>query len=129
MRRGLRWAAAPVWRLAYGLYERQLERQVRALPMPGHVGIILDGNRRHPREDGVQDPDAIYRLGAAKLADMPDPDLIIRASGEVRLSGFMLCQSVHSELYFCDVNWPVMRRIDYLRAIRAYQRRERRFGT
>lgn len=236
--------------------------------MPGHVGIILDGNRRHARESGMQNPDAIYRLGAAKLddilawsadlgvrrvtlwvfspdnlrrpeaevggifgaveakmrdlaadphirhkgvhitaigrrdllppallealdaaeaatrgndqitvtlaigyggreeiadavrallkdfaaqglstiqaaaqvspetirrhlylADMPDPDLIIRTSGEVRLSGFMLWQSVHSELYFCDVNWPVMRRIDYLRAIRAYQRRERRFGA
>ncbi|WP_297369246.1 undecaprenyl diphosphate synthase family protein, partial [Acidocella sp.] len=63
------------------------------------------------------------------LADMPDPDLIIRTSGETRLSGFMLWQSVHSELYFCDVNWPVMRRIDYLRAIRSYQRRERRFGV
>lgn len=268
MRRSLRWVAAPVWRLAYGLYERQLEKQVRDFPMPGHVGIILDGNRRHAREAGVQNPEAIYQLGAAKLddilawsaglgvrmvtlwvfspdnlrrteaefrgifgaieakmralaadphirhkgvhittmgrrdllppallealdaaeaathgndqitvtlaigyggreeiadavrallkdcaaqglstaqaaalvspetirqhlylADMPDPDLIIRTSGEIRLSGFMLWQSVHSELYFCDVNWPVMRRIDYLRAIRAYQRRERRFGT
>lgn len=72
-------------------------------------------------------PEAIRRH--LYLADTPDPDLIIRTSGEVRLSGFMLWQSVHSELYFCDVNWPAMRRIDYLRAIRAYQRRERRFGT
>lgn len=70
MRRGLRWAVAPVWRVAYGLYEHQLEKQVRALPMPGHVGIILDGNRRHAREAGVQNPDAIYRLGAAKLDDI-----------------------------------------------------------
>jgi short-chain Z-isoprenyl diphosphate synthase len=62
-------------------------------------------------------------------ADLPDPDLIIHTSGETRLSGFLLWQSVHSELYFCDVNWPAMRRIDYLRAIRSYQRRERRFGT
>ncbi|OYY05421.1 MAG: di-trans,poly-cis-decaprenylcistransferase [Acidocella sp. 35-58-6] len=267
VRLALRLVARPAWRLVYGLYEGQLERQVRALPMPGHIGIILDGNRRHARESGMQDPDAIYRLGAAKLddilawsvelgvhmvtlwvfspdnlrrpeteiggifgavetkmralaadphihsrgvhiaamgrrdllppalleaidaaeaatrnndqltvtlaigyggreeiadavrvfledcvsrglstaeaaaqvspevirrhlylADMPDPDLIIRTSGEVRLSGFMLWQSVHSELYFCDVNWPVMRRIDYLRAIRAFQRRDRRFG-
>jgi short-chain Z-isoprenyl diphosphate synthase len=52
-----------------------------------------------------------------------------RLPGEVRLSGFMLWQSVHSELYFCDVNWPAMRRIDYLRAIRSFQRRERRFGV
>ena len=268
MQKSWRWAAAPVWRLVYGLYERQLEEQVRALPMPGHVGIILDGNRRHARGTGIQEPNAIYRLGAAKLDDilswsvdlgirmvtlwvfspdnlrrpeaeiggifgavetkmralvadphirhkgvhitaigrrdllppslldaidaaeaatrgndqltvtlaigyggreeiadavralledyaaqglsaaevaalvspetirqhlylasMPDPDLIVRTSGETRLSGFMLWQSVHSELYFCDVNWPVMRRIDYLRAIRAYQRRERRFGV
>lgn len=62
-------------------------------------------------------------------ADLPDPDLIIRTSGEARLSGFLLWQSVHSELYFCDVNWPAMRRIDFLRAVRSYQRRERRFGA
>jgi len=237
------------------------------MPMPGHVGIILDGNRRHAHASGISDPEAIYRLGAAKLddilawsvdfgvrmvtlwvfspdnlrrpdtevggifeaveakmralanapqiqrhgvhiavmgrrdllppalleaidaaeaatrdnrrltvtlaigyggreeiadavraflvdcaarglstdeaaarvspeairrhlylSDMPDPDLIIRTSGEIRLSGFMLWQSVHSELYFCDVNWPAMRRIDYLRAIRSFQRRNRRFG-
>lgn len=267
-RRVLRLVSGTVWRLVYGIYERQLEKQVLGLPVPGHVGIILDGNRRHARESGMEDPEAIYRLGAAKLdeilawsvdlgvrmvtlwvfspdnlrrpeaeiggifgaveakmrtlaadphihrrgvhiavmgrrdllppallealdaaeaatqsndqitvalaigyggheeiadavraflndcaaqglstaeaasminpeairrhlylADMPDPDLIIRTSGEVRLSGFMLWQSVHSELYFCDVNWPVMRRIDYLRAIRAFQRRERRFGV
>ncbi|WP_298285013.1 polyprenyl diphosphate synthase [Acidocella sp.] len=266
-RRGLRRISGPLWRLVYGFYERQLEQQVRARPMPGHIGIILDGNRRHARESGLSDPEAIYRLGAAKLDDilawsaelgvrmvtlwvfspdnlrrpemevggifgaveakmralaadphiqrrgvhiaamgrrdllppalleaidaaeaatrgndqitvtlaigyggreeiadamrafladcaarglstaeaalqvtpeairqhlylagLPDPDLIIRTSGEVRLSGFMLWQSVHSELYFCDVNWPVMRRIDYLRAIRAFQRRDRRFG-
>ncbi|OYV30524.1 MAG: di-trans,poly-cis-decaprenylcistransferase [Acidocella sp. 20-61-6] len=72
-------------------------------------------------------PDALRRH--LYLADLPDPDLIIRTSGEVRLSGFMLWQSVDSELYFCDVNWPVMRRIDYLRAIRAFQRRDRRFGV
>ena len=72
-------------------------------------------------------PEAIRRH--LYLADMPDPDLIIRTSGEVRLSGFMLWQSVHSELYFCDVNWPAMRRIDYLRGIRAFQRCERRFGV
>ena len=63
------------------------------------------------------------------LSAMPDPDLIIRTSGETRLSGFMLWQSVHSELHFCDVHWPAMRRIDYLRAVRSFQRRERRFGV
>jgi short-chain Z-isoprenyl diphosphate synthase len=256
-----------VRRLVYRLYERRLARRVAEGAMPHHVGIILDGNRRHGRANGLNDPDLIYRLGAAKLDDilawsaelripmltlwvfstdnlgrgeaeiggilgaleakmlelaadphiarrgvrvaaigrreilpapllaaidaaeratrdndrmlvtlavgyggreeiadavrslmadcaeqglslaeaalqvspeairrhlylsaMPDPDLIIRTSGETRLSGFMLWQSVHSELHFCDVHWPAMRRIDYLRAIRSFQRRERRFG-
>ncbi len=58
----------------------------------------------------------------------PDPDLIIRTSGEVRLSGFLLWQSAFSEYYFCDVYWPAFRKIDLLRAIRSYQRRQRRFG-
>jgi short-chain Z-isoprenyl diphosphate synthase len=60
--------------------------------------------------------------------DLPDPDLIIRTSGEVRLSGFLLWQSAYSEFYFCDAYWPAFRRIDLLRAIRSYQQRERRFG-
>ncbi|MDH4120477.1 MAG: polyprenyl diphosphate synthase [Deltaproteobacteria bacterium] len=59
---------------------------------------------------------------------MPDPDLIIRTSGEVRLSGFLLWQSVYSEFYFCDTNWPAFRKIDLLRALREYHRRQRRFG-
>ena len=59
---------------------------------------------------------------------LPDPDLIIRTSGELRLSGFLLWQSVHSEYHFTDVNWPAFRRIDFLRAIRTYQARDRRFG-
>ncbi len=60
--------------------------------------------------------------------DLPDPDLVIRTSGEVRLSGFLLWQSAYSEFYFCDADWPELRRIDLLRAIRSYQQRERRFG-
>ena len=60
--------------------------------------------------------------------DLPDPDLIIRTSGEVRLSGFLLWQSAYSEYYFCDAYWPAFRRIDLLRAIRNYQQRRRRFG-
>lgn len=61
-------------------------------------------------------------------ADIPDPDFIIRTSGEIRLSGFMLWQSVYSEYYFCDVYWPGFRRVDFLRALRDFQGRERRFG-
>ncbi|PWU24551.1 MAG: di-trans,poly-cis-decaprenylcistransferase [Candidatus Rokuibacteriota bacterium] len=60
--------------------------------------------------------------------DCPDPDLIIRTSGEVRLSGFMLWQSAYSEFYFCEAQWPAFRKIDFLRAIRSYQQRRRRFG-
>ncbi len=61
-------------------------------------------------------------------AGQKDPDLIIRTSGEERLSGFLLWQSAYSEFYFLDVYWPELRRIDFLRAIRTYQRRKRRFG-
>jgi undecaprenyl diphosphate synthase len=53
-------------------------------------------------------------------ADLPDPDLIIRTSGEIRLSGFLLWQSVHSEFYFTDVLWPAFRKVDFLRAIRFF---------
>jgi short-chain Z-isoprenyl diphosphate synthase len=73
------------------------------------------------------DADAISRH--LYMAGMPDPDLIIRTSGEVRLSGFLLWQSAYSEFYFSDVYWPAFRRIDLLRAIRAYQQRRRRFGS
>lgn len=58
----------------------------------------------------------------------PDPDLVIRTSGEQRLGGFLLWQSVHSEFYFCEAYWPDFRRVDFLRAVRAYAARERRLG-
>jgi short-chain Z-isoprenyl diphosphate synthase len=58
----------------------------------------------------------------------PDPDLVIRTSGEQRLSGFLLWQSAHSEFYFCDTYWPDFRRVDFLRALRDYARRHRRYG-
>ncbi len=60
--------------------------------------------------------------------DLPDPDLIIRTSGEERLSNFLLWQSAYSELYFCEAYLPEFRKVDLLRAIRNYQRRERRYG-
>jgi len=260
-------AASPLLRFLYWIYERRLLNQLKQRPMPRHIGIILDGNRRHARKRGVSDPCEIYQRGAEKLddildwcadlripavtlwvfstenlkrsqaevsgilsaieakvaalahdpfmhqkririqaigrldllpesvvsairaaetataqydlmtltiavgyggreeiadavcsliktqaregaslsevieritpeaiachlyaADLPDPDLIIRTSGEIRLSGFLLWQSVHSEFYFTDVLWPALRKVDFLRAIRAYQARNRRFG-
>jgi tritrans,polycis-undecaprenyl-diphosphate synthase [geranylgeranyl-diphosphate specific] len=60
---------------------------------------------------------------------LPDPDLILRTSGEERVSNFLLWQLAYSELYFSDVYWPGFRLVDFLRAIRAYQQRKRRFGT
>jgi short-chain Z-isoprenyl diphosphate synthase len=249
------------------LYQKYLEREVLKSKMPGHVGLILDGNRRHARAHNITDPSDIYERGAEKLnevlewcadlgirivtlwvlstdnlkrsaeetsailaaieskmrklrdepeihhrkvrvraagrlellpaslteairtaekatetydamhiniavayggreeiidavrqlllekdnsgknlaaaageltpedigrhlysPDLPEPDLIIRTSGELRLSGFLLWQSVYSEFYFSDVYWPAFRRIDFLRAIRSFQQRKRRFG-
>lgn len=254
-------------RLLYRLYERLLLRQIGEKPLPRHVGIILDGNRRHGRARGITEPQEMYRIGAEKLDDildwcaelsipavtlwvfsadnfrrpepevsgifaaieaklatlahdplihrrrvrvraigrlpllphsliatitqaeratesydgldlniavayggrqeiadavqellrdraakgaslteaiaavtpdaianhlytagLPDPDLIIRTSGEIRLSGFLLWQSAHSEYYFTDVLWPAFRKVDLLRAIRTFQQRQRRFG-
>jgi short-chain Z-isoprenyl diphosphate synthase len=62
-------------------------------------------------------------------AGLPDPDLVIRTSGEQRLGGFLLWQSAHSEFYFCDAYWPAFRRVDFLRALRSYAARQRRFGA
>jgi len=61
--------------------------------------------------------------------DLPDPDFIIRTSGEERVSNFLLWQMAYAELYFCDVNWPELDRMEFLRAIGEYQRRKRRFGN
>src|SRR5438105_3004529 len=125
--------------LLYRTYEKRLESVVRHGPKPEHVGVILAGNRRWARAMGYADegldlgeaakritPDEIARY--LYTAGLPDPDLIIRTSGEVRLSGFLLWQSAHSEFYFCDPYWPDFRRIDFLRAVREYQQRHRRFG-
>jgi tritrans,polycis-undecaprenyl-diphosphate synthase [geranylgeranyl-diphosphate specific] len=84
-------------------------------------------------ENGELNPDSIDEELFEKYlytAHMPkqDADLIIRTSGEERLSGFLSWQSAYSELCFVDMNWPDFRRIDLLRAVRTYQRRKRRFG-
>ena len=59
----------------------------------------------------------------------PDPDLVIRTSGEQRLGGFLLRQSAQSQVFFCEAYWPAFRRVDFLRAVRAYAGRQRRFGA
>jgi short-chain Z-isoprenyl diphosphate synthase len=61
-------------------------------------------------------------------SDLPDPDLVLRTSGEARLSGFMLWQAAYAEYSFVDVYWPAFRRVDFLRAMRDFTLRERRFG-
>jgi len=265
--RGLNQLLGLAVRPLYRAYEGRLSREIRRYPVPQHIGIILDGNRRYAKRRGVTDPREIYSFGAGRLDDVldwcgelavpavtlwvfstdnrdrpleqvsgilaaveakvislanhpdihrrrvrvrtigkldllpsslrnairaaaeataaytgmvltiavayggrdeivdavrsligeqsdrgltlaeaiseitgdgiarhlytagsPDPDLIIRTSGEVRLSGFLLWQSAYSEFYFCDVPWPAFRKIDFLRAVRSYQHRKRRFG-
>ncbi|MEU4115704.1 polyprenyl diphosphate synthase [Kitasatospora sp. NPDC028055] len=61
-------------------------------------------------------------------AGQPDPDLVIRTSGEQRLSNFLLWQSAYSELYFCEAYWPAFREVDFLRAVRSFAARQRRYG-
>jgi undecaprenyl diphosphate synthase len=82
--------------------------------------------------DGRIRPDQIDdRLMANELATtgMPDPDLLIRTSGELRISNFLLFQLAYTELYFTDTLWPDFRERDFLKALAAYQARDRRFGT
>ena len=92
-------------------------------------GYLRDCFNREQRPEEILSaltPDAVDKY--LYTYDCPDLDLIIRTSGEVRLSGFMLWQSAYSEFYFSDVHWPAFRKIDFLRAIRSYQHRHRRFG-
>lgn len=96
---------------------------------------IVDATRKivqAVQEGQLEPPDINEHLFESYLytAHMPkqDPDLIIRTSGEERLSGFLLWQCAYSELCFLDVYWPAFRRIDLMRAIRTYQQRKRKFG-
>ncbi|MCI4332004.1 MAG: polyprenyl diphosphate synthase [Thermoplasmata archaeon] len=75
-----------------------------------------------------EDIDSKMVSGHLYTADIPDPDLVFRTSGEERISNFLLWQAAYAELYFADVLWPGLTRLDFLRAIRAYQNRVRRFG-
>jgi len=80
---------------------------------------------------GTVKPDDIDEKFFSKrlyTADLPDPDLVLRTSGEERISNFLLWQLAYSELYFVDVYWPGFRKIDFLRALRSFQMRQRRYG-
>lgn len=83
---------------------------------------------------GTSMEDAINALTEERLAEhlytkgQPDPDLIIRSSGEQRLSGFLIWQSAYSEFFFCEAYWPAFRKTDFLRAVRDYSQRQRRYG-
>ncbi|MEM3712939.1 MAG: polyprenyl diphosphate synthase [Thermoproteota archaeon] len=89
--------------------------------------IARDVSKKILDPESIDEETISSRLYTAHLPE-PDPDLIIRTSGEERLSNFLLWQSAYSELVFIDVYWPEFRKIDLLRAIRTYQKRKRRFG-
>jgi short-chain Z-isoprenyl diphosphate synthase len=86
-------------------------------------------NRGTPIEELAEVLDVEHIAEHLYTAGQPDPDLVIRTSGEQRLGGFLLWQSAHSEFYFCDAYWPAFRRVDFLRALRSYAARHRRFGS
>ncbi|MBG0738271.1 isoprenyl transferase [Paeniglutamicibacter antarcticus] len=112
-----------------------------------HVNVAIGYGGRREIVDAVREllHDAVAQgSDIGKLADelavediskylytrgQPDPDLVIRTSGEQRLSGFLMWQSAYSEFYFCEALWPAFRKIDFLRALRDYAGRQRRFGA
>lgn len=114
--------------------EHYNKRQLNiAIGYDGRVEIV-DSIKKIAEEvkEGKLNPEDITEDDVSKnlyTAGLDDPNLIIRTSGEERLSGFLLWQSSYSELYFCDTLWPQLRKVDFLRAIRSYQERERRFGV
>jgi len=95
---------------------------------------IVDTIRKLAQEvrDGQLEPEEIdAAMVSSRLytADLPDPDLVFRTSGEERISNFLLWQSAYAELYFADVMWPGLSKVDFLKAIHAFQTRQRRYGT
>ena len=117
-------------------------REVRGL----HVNVAIGYGGRREIADAVRSlilEHAAHGTPVDQIADsisgeeiaqhlytkgQPDPDLVIRTSGEQRLGGFLLWQSAKSEFYFCEAYWPDFRHVDFLRALRSYANRERRFG-
>lgn len=111
-----------------------------------HINVAVSYGGRHELRDAFRSLLAVEAEKGSSLSELaetleieqiadhlytkgqPDPDLIIRTSGEQRVSGFLIWQSVHSELYFCEALWPDFRRVDFLRALRSFTQRERRYG-
>ncbi|MFD8572285.1 isoprenyl transferase [Streptomyces sp. NPDC057694] len=91
--------------------------------------MVLDAGDKGQSIEELADAVSVDLIGEHLYTKaQPDPDLVIRTSGEQRLSGFMLWQTAHSEYYFCEVFWPAFRKVDFLRAMRDYAARHRRFG-
>ncbi len=99
---------------------------ILALNYGGRREIVDAFNRAI--ENGVMRLDETQFRNWLYLPDVPDPDLVIRTSGEMRISNFLLWQIAYSELYFTRVLWPDFTKQDFLRAIEDYERRQRRFG-
>lgn len=106
--------------MAYGGREEITDAFRRYLAEQAEQGKTLD-EARAAFDDSAIEP-YLY------LSGLPEPDLILRTSGEVRLSGFLLWQSAYSELFFADTYWPSFRKIDFLRALRSFHERHRRYG-
>ncbi len=109
------------------------ERTVNVALAYGGRAEIIDAVREIARKvkAGELSPDEIDEGTFKKflyLPDVPDPDLIIRTSGEERISNFLLWHSAYSEFYFMEAYLPALRKVDFLRAIRDFQRRQRRYG-
>ncbi|MDR2378071.1 MAG: isoprenyl transferase [Bifidobacteriaceae bacterium] len=133
--------------LPYGTAELLHQAQARTAEVEGlHVNVAIGyGGRREIADAvrsllaekaraGISIEQLAETLDVEQIAEhlytrgQPDPDLVIRTSGEQRLSGFLLWQSVHAEYYFCEAYWPAFRKVDFLRALRSYAARERRLG-
>ena len=139
-----------MWRmelLPEELRERMVRAEARTSNHDGvHVNVAVGYGGRQEIVDAVQnlvDELASKGIEAAEMSThitdeaigdhlytsgQPDPDLVIRTSGEQRLSGFLLWQSAYSEIWFTDTYWPAFRRLDFLRALRDFSGRQRRFG-
>ncbi|PRY01899.1 isoprenyl transferase [Allonocardiopsis opalescens] len=101
---------------------REIADAVRSL-------LLEHASKGTPLEELAETLDIEHIAEHLYTRGQPDPDLLIRTSGEQRLSGFMLWQSAHSEFHFCEVYWPAFRKVDFLRALRSYAARHRRYGT